>query len=81
MRLLPVLAACLLSGCAADLASQALKHPGIASIDYRGGKLWEGASVGMRFRPAAAEIPATYSRPRELAIPSTKEVHDGYFDR
>jgi hypothetical protein len=34
-----------------DLAGRALAHPGIDTIDIRGGKLYESPDLRMKFRP------------------------------
>lgn len=53
-------AACMLPGCTAmtvaDLAGRALLHPGLDTLDVRGGKLYESPDLRMRFRPVRAAI-------------------------
>lgn len=48
-------AACVLPGCTtvaiSDLAGRAMSHPGIDTIDIRGGKLYESPDLRMKFRP------------------------------
>ncbi len=64
-----VCAAASLSGCTAvtiaDLAGRALSHPGVDTIDIRGGKLYESPDLRMRFRPV-----------RELPPPPAPEFRD-----
>lgn len=58
-------AACLLPGCTAmtvaDLAGRALSHPGLDTLDVRGGKLYESPDLRMRFRPVR-DLPALEAR-------------------
>lgn len=57
--------ACALPGCTAmtvaDLAGRALSHPGLDTLDVRGGQLYESPDLRMRFRPVR-DLPALEAR-------------------
>lgn len=59
-----LVAACALPGCTAmtvaDLAGRALAHPGLDTLDVRGGKLYESPDLHMRFRPVRAADPGAH---------------------